>query len=593
MSIDRPIAGCPRGTDSSLLARSDRRPPALVASLLVVLALLASCAPGPAARPSEGGPATVAAPKTLRMAILDVTPASLTSYGGSGTGGTALEHYFIFHAGLTRYDLGGNVITHIAEKVPTLDDGDWKILPTGGMEVTWKLRSDVFWHDGTPLSAEDFAFGFQVVTDPILAAPSRGEVPSIADVRAPDPRTLVVLWKNQSIFGNNNAFDGVPAVPRHLFRELYLAGDAAAFENSFLWSTHWVGLGPYRVGDFAVGSHIEATAFDRYFLGRPKIDRLVIFYKGDANAMVAGVLAGEIDVIPNGGSIDVPQMAAVRERWGTEGGLTLANPKGVRTLYLQMRDPANPWARDLRIRQALLHALDREGIIEALVFGLVGRGDFYLTPEDPAYALAEQRRLPRYPYDPALAERLFADAGFTRGADRMLRNTAGQPLWIDVVSSSGGANIQEATAVAGQWAAAGAQSKPTPYSSSVDAREAKHDMQGAVVWPWNFSILVPRNLISAETGTAANRWRGSNWGGYVNPAYEGLYTELTDTFDAAKRTETMFQITKIMAEDLPVLPLFYHPDISIARKGVEGPAIVAPVQRASSWNIHTWEIKDR
>jgi peptide/nickel transport system substrate-binding protein len=565
----------------------------LAVPLLIASLVMSSCAQSPGARGPEGGSTTVAAPKSVRMAILDVTPPSLTDFGGSSTGGTALEHYFIFHAGLTRYDLTGKVITHIAEKVPTLEDGDWKILPEGGMEVTWKLRPGVLWHDGTPLTAEDFAFGFQVVTDPALSAASRGDVPSIADARATDPQTLVVLWKTQSIFGNNNAFDGIPAIPRHLFRELYLAGDMAAFENSFLWSVNWVGLGPYRVSDFVVGSHVEGTAFDQFFLGRPKIDRVTIFYRGDANAMVAGVLAGDIDIIPNGGSIDVPQMAAVRQSWGTEGGLTLANPKGVRTLYLQMRDPANPWARDVRVRQGLLHALDREGIIEALVFGLVARADYQIPPEDPVYALAEERRLPRYPYDPARAERLFADAGFTRGADRMLRSSAGQPLWIDVMSSSGGANVQEATAVAAQWTAAGAQSSPTPYSTSVDARQVKHEMQGAVVWPWNFSIFVSRNLIASETGTAANRWRGSNWGGYSNPAYEALYKDLADTLDAGKRTEALFQITGHIAEELPVLPLFYHPDITISRKGLEGPGAVPAVQRASSWNIHLWDLKER
>lgn len=563
-----------------------------LAAPLAMALLLAGCGPGTASRSRDAGSGTSTAPKVIRMAILDQTPSSLTSYGGSGTGGTALEHFYLFHAALTRYDPQGQIIPSIAQKVPSIDDGDWRILPAGGMEVTWKLRPDVFWHDGAALTAEDFVFGFQVVTDPAIAAPSRGDVPAIAEVRATDPATLVVHWKAQSIFGNNNPFDGVPAVPRHVLRDLYLSGDAAAFENSFLWSSQWVGLGPYRVIELAAGSHIEAAAFDRYFLGRPKIDRLIIRYMGDANTMVAGILAGEIDVIPNGGSIDVAQMAAVRQVWGTEGGWSYANPKGIRTLYLQMRDSANAWAQDVRVRQALLHSLDREGMIEAIVFGMATRADFYAPPEDATTKLAEQRRLPRYPYDPQRAERLFAETGLTRGADRVWRTAGGQPVQIDVTSSAGGSNVQEATAVASQWATVGLESKPTPYSASADAREAKHDMQGAVVWPWNFSILVARNLTAAEVGTRQNRWRGSNWGGYLNPTYEGFVKELSDTLDTGKRQEALFQLTKILADDLPVLPLFYQSDISIARKGVEGPGPVNSTQRASSWNIHTWELRN-
>ena len=561
------------------------------APLLSALLLLAACAPGPGARTPDGASGDTAAPKTVRMAILDVTPASLTDYGGSGTGGTALEHYFIFHAGLTMYDMAGNPIPHIAQKLPTLEDGSWQLLPTGGMEVTWQLRPDVYWHDGTRLSADDFVLGFQVVTDPAVAAPSRGDVANIADVRAADALTLVMTWKAQSIFGNINAFDGVPAIPSHLFRELYLAGDVAALENSFLWSSQWVGVGPYRVGEFAMGSHVEGLAFDRFFLGRPKIDRIIIFYKGDANAMVAGVLAGDIDVIPNGGSIDTAQMAAVRQVWGTEGGLTLANPKGIRTLYLQMRDQSNAWARDVRFRQALLHALDREGYIEALVFGLVPRADFFIPLDDPVYRMAEERGLPRYNYDPPRAERLFNEAGYVRGSDRLLRSAAGQTVQLDVTSSSGGSNVQEATTIAAQWSEAGLVSRPTPYSSSVDAREAKHDMQGVVVWPWNFSILAPRTLHSSEIGTAQNRWRGSNWGGYVNPAYERLYAEMTDTLDHTRRREALFGMVKIIAEDLPIYPIHYHPDVTIARKGLEGPGMRPAIQRASASNIHLWELR--
>jgi peptide/nickel transport system substrate-binding protein len=577
------------------------------APLIVVALTLLSCAPTTApARSggSEGSPGAVAtsAPKTLRIGMQTsdepnnragdgvVSPAP---YGGSGSGSAQLEHFFMFHSALTAFDPQRNLIPRLAQKVPTIDDGDWKILPAGGMEVTWKIKPNLTWQDGSPLTADDFAFGYQVASDPELAVPPRGDYANIIDVQAVDSQTLLVRWKSQSIFGNVNGQEGVPAVSHHVFGELYAAGDKASFENSSLWNQQWVGLGPYRITRWAQGSEIDAQAFDGYVMGRPKIDRIIIRYVGDVNALVANVLSGDIDLIPAGAQLDIGQMVTLRQAWeGDAAGYTLLNTKSVRTLYLQMRDPAAPWARDVRIRQALLQALNRDEIVETLLFGLVPRADFYVTPQDPVYGLAQQRGLPTYPYDLAQAERQLADAGWSRGADRVFRNAAGQPFQIDVTASGQGDNVTEAVTVAGHWSAAGFQSSPTPYPANADnAAEIRHSTKGALIWPWNFTVIDPRTVASTEIGSAANRWRGGNYGGYSNAAYDGLWSQLTNQLNPTERQETLFQMIKILDEELPVLPMFYRATGLAARKGIDGPTATPPIQAASMWNLYAWDYK--
>ena len=575
----------------------------VIAPLVGIMVLLVSCAPAPDERGRAGGPSsqTSGAPKTLRIGMQDQNEpsssvdgvASVAPYGGSGSGSPSLEHYLMFHAGLTMFDHQSQLVPHLAEKLPSLQDGDWNLLPEGGMEVTWKIRPNVFWHDGTPLTAEDFVLGHQMALDPQLPKGPRGELPSVAEVRPLDSRTFVAVWKTQSVLGNYSNNDGIPAVPKHLFGDLYASGDRTAVENSPLWSTQWVGLGPYRLASWTLGSSIEGTAFDQYFLGRPKIDRVIIRYLGDVNTIVANVLAGEVDIVPLGAQFDIPQLVAVRRAWeGTDGGLTMPIPKGVRTIYLQMRDSAAPWAQDVRTRQALLHSLDRPEIVEALLFGLTDVAEYFAAPEEQPYRLALQRGLPRYAYDPTRAEQLMAEAGWTRGADRAFRNAAGQPFAIDVTSSNQGANIEEASTVAAQWSAAGYQSRPTPYPAIAEnAPELRHKAPGALIWPYNFSPTVIRTFTRSEVGTDANRFRGGNYGGYANPAYEGLYTDLTNTFDQNQRNEITFQLLKILADDVPALPVFFTPLSLVVRKGVEGPGTVSAMQAANAWNIHTWDVK--
>ena len=316
-------------------------------------------------------------------------------------------------------------------------------------------------------------------------------------------------------------------------------------------------------------------------------------YIGDVNALVANVLSRDIDVIPLGAQLDLPQMVVVRDAWASvDGGLTIAIPKGVRTIYLQLRDPSAPWVQDLRVRQALLYALDRDAFVEILLSGLTGRADFFVPPVDPANALAEQRGLSHFLFDPTRADRLLAEAGWTRGSDRMLRNSAGQTFHIDVTASGQGANVQEATTVAGNWASAGFQSAPTPYPAAADnAAEIRHSQKGALIWPWNFSYTSIGTLHASQIGTEPNTWKGGNYSGYVNPAHDRVYDELTNTLEPTKRQELTFQVLKVLNDELPVLPIFFTPLCLIARKGVEGPGMTSPMQAGNAWNIATWEIK--
>jgi peptide/nickel transport system substrate-binding protein len=281
-------------------------------------------------------------------------------------------------------------------------------------------------------------------------------------------------------------------------------------------------------------------------------------------------------------------------RGGGEGGTTLAIPKGVRTIYLQLRDPNAPWAQDVRVRQALLHALNRQEVVDALLSGVGGVPEFFGSPDEPAYRLAQQRGVVRYPYDPARVERLLAEAGWTRGADRLMRNGAGETVSIDITSSGQGSNVQEAETIASYWIAAGLQSRATPYPTTAEnAAEIRSKMPGALIWVYNFSFTIIRTFTSEEIGSESTRWRGANYSAYSNRAFDSLYGELINTFDPEPRQETMFQLMKNLNEQLPALPAFFQPHSLIAQKHVQGPGAVSALQPANAWNIHEWQLTAR
>src|SRR5205823_1713311 len=277
----------------------------------------------------------------IRLAV-DVSsePAGGMMLIGRG-GAVGLENYLLFHAGLTIYDQDSNLTPRLAERLPTLENADWRLSPDGGMDVTWHLRPDAVWQDGR---------------DGFLASP--------------------------------------------------------------YWRREWVGLGPYRISNWTLGSQLEAAAFDHYVLGRPRIDRVVIQYFGDPNGAIAALMSGAVDMAPVGSTYVLDQMVTVKNAWDpAQAGTTMAIPRGVRTLKLQFRDPNAPWVRDVAVRRALAYATDRQAVVDTLEYGLTNVPDTWLPPEDPAYPLLQQSGLVQYRYDPAQAARLLVDAGWSRGAD--------------------------------------------------------------------------------------------------------------------------------------------------------------------------------
>src|SRR5439155_14592034 len=140
-----------------LLTKS--RPTSAVCLLVGLASLLAACAPASSSSDQADKPGGGSqGPKILHVGTSNSRePAVLAEWGGSTPSSSSpLEHFHMFHANLTMLDAEGNLIPHLAQKVPSIDDGDWKVLPGSGAEVTWKIRPGVVWHDGTPLVAEDF-----------------------------------------------------------------------------------------------------------------------------------------------------------------------------------------------------------------------------------------------------------------------------------------------------------------------------------------------------------------------------------------------------------------------------------------------------
>ncbi len=199
---------------------------------------------------------------------------------------------------------------------------------------------------------------------------------------APDDQTLVIHWSRVDTTADQAT--GFIPLARHLLADAY-AGVKDAFMNSSRFRGDFVGLGPYRVTDWELGSHMDAARSDDYFGGRPPLDSVIGRFILDGNRMMANLLSGD-DVVLRP-QIDLSTAIDVQEQWTGLGNQAWPELNG-RVHYgeaqrrVELAKPRNGFTNQ-QARQAFLMATDRQALSEAFTQGLSPLEDSYVAPDDP------------------------------------------------------------------------------------------------------------------------------------------------------------------------------------------------------------------
>src|SRR5688500_14805601 len=171
--------------------------------LLLILVPIVGCGgpSAPASPDSHGNAQAPPGPKRIRVAIMGDPPTlsnPINSAGGAGVPG-AIEVATLVQSGLVITDDGGQLRPQLAEAVPTVENGLWKVFPDGTMETTWRIREGASWHDGTPFTAEDIVFTARIAQDRDIAIFGQLAYDAVEAVEAVDPRTVTVRWSRPFI----------------------------------------------------------------------------------------------------------------------------------------------------------------------------------------------------------------------------------------------------------------------------------------------------------------------------------------------------------------------------------------------------------
>jgi peptide/nickel transport system substrate-binding protein len=562
---------------------------------LVLAVALAACA-GSGAQPGNPktgtSPVPESAPFKRATAAIKFDPPTLNTKLNPATVAGVDNVEELVNAGVVRLDDRGGLLPLLATAVPSLDNGQWRLLPDGRMETTWKLRPDAAWHDGAPVTSADLAFTLTVGRDPDLAVFRDRVFELIESVDAPDAATLTVTWKSpfinaDALFSGGGQKLAMP-LPSHLLQGPYTT-DKATFLDLPYWSYEYVGAGPYRLRDWVAGSHLVLVANDRFVLGRPKIDEIEVRFVPDPTTLVANVLAGAID-FSLGRGISLEQAIQARRQWQV-GHVELGYAKSWIVINPQFVN-ANPRVvTDARFRKALMYAIDRQQLVETLEFGLTQTVQSILDPDQPQYQELERRQTVRYGYEPQRAAQLLTDLGYARDADGGLRDAAGQPLTLEFRTITTDIDQKSMFAVTDFWRQVGVGVDPV-----VIPTQRATDLEYRATYPAFELLRQPNDLRgmvrihSSEARLPEKRYTGTNNPRYQSPELDRLLDQYLTTIPRDERLEVIGQVIHHISDQLPYMGLFYDTEPTLVNNRVLG---VGPSRGDATqiWNVMDWDIR--
>ena len=415
------------------------------------------------------------------------------------------------------------------------------------------------------------------------------------DVIAPDDRSLIIRWKGLYpdagvLHGGGTRF-GLPPFPRHILEQPFLEQSREAFQDHPFWGREFVGAGPFKLDRWELGSHIEALAFDGHALGRPKIERIRFLFMPDPNTAFANLLAGTVHVALN--SITFAHLLEVKREWAsTSRGTGEFTAVSLTAIQTQLRpDYANPRAvRDIRVRRALAHGIDKQTFGESIWGGELAVMDTIFEPTSDYYPTID-RAIAKYPYDPRASERLMNEAGYAKGPDGFFAGPTEGKLTFDLAAPQ---LRPERPVLAAGWRQIGfdIQEHPLPQAQAVDpelrstfpalsvATSGAHDVQQLALYR------------SSEVSSAESRWRGENRGGWINPEFDRLVQAFFTTMEPSERVQQRAQIARILTEELPSIALSYNPNAHAYLASVKGLTRTSLYTTGRpTWNIERWELQ--
>ncbi|MBS1817693.1 MAG: ABC transporter substrate-binding protein [Acidobacteria bacterium] len=406
--------------------------------------------------------------------------------------------------------------------------------------LTWvaTLRRGVRFHDGHELTADDVVFTFGQMIDPAFVSPRKGGYRELKSVEARDPYTIVFTLKQP-----------FASFPINLVMPILPKGAPADFRE------HPVGTGPYRFVHYAVDDRIELAAYDRYWDGAPKNSGVVLKIVPDDVMRGLELKKGTMDLVVNDLAPDIVHQMR------TDPDLQVVEGPGVDYQYigLNLRDPK---LKDVRVRQALACAIDRQAIVEYLRRGLAMPANGMLSPLSWAAATG----LPNFDHDPSRARALLDEAGYPDPD-----GDGPQPrLSLSLKVSNSEFNRLQSSVIQQNLREVGIELDVRTYEFATLYADVLSGNFQLFTLQWTAGALADPDILRRVFHSKQAPPVGFNRGRYANPQVDALLDEAGSIQDESRRLALYADVQRIIAADVPYVGLWYKTNVAVAQARLTG-----------------------
>ncbi|PIS11093.1 MAG: ABC transporter substrate-binding protein [Bdellovibrio sp. CG10_big_fil_rev_8_21_14_0_10_47_8] len=493
----------------------------------------------------------------------------------------SLYMYGLVGRALVSMNTSGKWYPQLAKSIPTIENGGAKIITVNGkktVQAVWEIVPKAKWSDGKPVTCEDFQFARNVAENPNVSIASKETYTQVEkiewDTKTPQKCTFTY---DKARWDFNQLGQFFP-LPKHLEEAVYKqwGSKREGYETNSNYNKNptMAGLynGPYIVQEVKLGSHVSFIP-NKYFYGSaPHLKRIVIKLIPNTGTLEANLRSGTIDAVSSlGFSFD--QALAFEKRVKSESLPFNVSFKPSLTYEHIDLNLDNPLLKDVRVRKALVFAINREDLVKALFEGKQTVAIHNLASIDPWYT-NDPKKIVLYPYSKREASKLLDEAGWKMEKDGY-RHKDGKKLTLQFMSTAGN-KIRETVQpyLQAQWKTVGidVQIKNEPARVFFGETTKKRNFGAMAMFAWVSSPEVsPKpQFHSSQIPTAKNGWSGQNITGWNDKKVDELCEKIDVEFDSKKRIGLAHELLKLYTDEVPTIPLYYRADVAVVPKTLKG-----------------------
>ena len=489
----------------------------------------------------------------------------------------------------------------LCTKIPTPENGMVKIISakdgTKKLEATWELDPKAVWGDGVPVTGHDVKLSWEIGLNPNVSVGQKDMYERIENITvdAANPKKFTMFFKEARY--DYYQLGTLYLLPAHIEGPIFekAKGASGSYEKLTAYSTDPTNAalynGPYVVKEIKLGSHIVVERNPKFSGKRPAIDRIVFKYIPNSQTLEANLLSGSVDFIDDLG-LSLDQVLAFTKREQKEPDLKKKYRVEIRDgmVYEHIDfNLRNPVLADLKVRQALAHAIDLDKLTQALFEGKQKKALHNVHPLDVYYT----EDVTKYPHDAAKSAQLLDQAGWLVGPDKF-RYKSGQRLKLTLMTTAGN-KTRELIEVwlQGEWKKAGIdleiKNEPARVYFGETLKKGLFPHMAMFAWVSSPDNPPKSTLQSSEIPTEKNGFSGQNAGAYQNAEVDKLLTDIQTEFNLEKRKVIMKKVLQFYTAELPTLPLYYRAVLSIVPANLTGFKLTGH-QFPATLNAEDWEL---